>query len=124
MKLLLDTHALIWAFADDLRLSAKARELIEDGSNVVFASAVSAWEIAIKRSLGKLKAPQSYASELSALAIDELPIASTHVLAVEHLPPHHYDPFDRLLIAQAQVDGLTIVSKDRRFSAYDVPTRW
>lgn len=121
MNLLLDTHTLIWVFSNDPKLSAKARAAIIDPNNTVFVSAVTAWEIAIKKAIGKLKAPGNYEEGLKRYRFTPLDITATHALAVEHLPTHHNDPFDRLLIAQAQLEKLTLVTRDQRFKAYDVP---
>lgn len=86
----------------------------------MFVSAVTAWEIAIKRSLGKLRAPENYLDALKRYRFTPLDISTEHALAVEHLPHHHHDPFDRLLIAQATHERLTLVTRDRRFDLYDV----
>jgi PIN domain nuclease of toxin-antitoxin system len=120
MNLLLDTHAILWAFTDDPRLSPRAREAIEDGSNPVFVSAVSAWEIVIKKGLGKLTAPDNYEEEREAHAFTALDITTAHALHVGTLPGHHQDPFDRLLVAQAQLERLTIVTRDANIQRYDV----
>jgi PIN domain nuclease of toxin-antitoxin system len=125
MKLLLDTHALIWAATDVGRLSAEARAAIGDGTNDVLVSVVSAWEIAIKQSLGKLDlarpADQWVPDVLrrTGFEVAELPLSSA--LRVHGLAWHHKDPFDRLLIAQALDQGYTIVSRDPAFEAYGVP---
>ncbi len=87
----------------------------------MFVSAVTAWEIAIKKAIGKLKAPGNYEEGLKRYRFTPLDITTPHALAVEHLPTHHNDPFDRLLIAQAQLEKLTLVTGDQRFKAYDVP---
>lgn len=121
MNLLLDTHAFLWAVDDAPQLSAAARQAIVDGSNVVFVSAATAWEIAIKWSIGKLKVPiGGYLEELRLHRFTPLAITTEHALAVENLPHHHKDPFDRLLIAQAQLEKLILVTHDPKFSAYDV----
>lgn len=120
MRLLLDTHALIWAFSNDPRLSPEAREAIVEGSNMVFVSAATAWEIAIKRALGKLRAPDNYEDELARHRFLPLDITTAHALAVEHLPPLHADPFDRILVAQAQLEQLTVVTRDARIPSYGV----
>lgn len=123
MNLLLDTHVLLWALDDDLSLSQAARHAIIDGNNIVFVSAATAWEIAIKKALGKLNAPtDDYLEELRRHRFTPLDITSEHALAVERLPPHHADPFDRLLVAQAQIEKLTLITRDSRIQAYDVRT--
>jgi PIN domain nuclease of toxin-antitoxin system len=124
VRLLLDTNALLWALVSPARLGA-ARRAIEDPANDVFVSAASAWEIAIKLSLGKLDAPPDAATwlpvQLAARRFTPLPIGLEHALSVEALPPHHRDPFDRLLVAQAIVERLTIVSGDPQLRNYAVP---
>jgi PIN domain nuclease of toxin-antitoxin system len=124
MRLLLDTHCLLWARAEPARLSEGARAALLDRRNELFVSSVSVWEIVIKHALGKLKtarSPQTLVPEMiAATQAAELPISHAHALRVGRLPRHHADPLDRMLIAQAQVEGLTIVSADARFSRYDV----
>ncbi|MBS3965754.1 MAG: type II toxin-antitoxin system VapC family toxin [Truepera sp.] len=120
MNLLLDTHALIWVFSRNARLSKGAADAIRDGSNLVFVSAATAWEIAIKKALGKLKVPGDYQAGLKRYRFTPLDITSEHALAVEYLPPHHSDPFDRLLVAQAQLEKLILVTADPRLKAYGI----
>lgn len=120
MRLLLDTHVLLWALTDDSSLTAAARAAIVDGRNRVVVSAVSAWEITIKRSLGKLRAPADLAEEVAAHRFTPLAVSLEHALAVGALPDLHRDPFDRLLVAQAGVEDLTIVTRDRAIARYDV----
>lgn len=123
MNLLLDTHVLLWALDDDPSLSQAARNAIINGNNIVFVSAATAWEISIKRALGKLRTPAGdYLEELRRHRFTPLDITSEHALAVEGLPPHHADPFDRMLVAQAQIEGLTLITHDSRIQAYDVRT--
>lgn len=124
MKLLLDTHAAIWWLGDDARLGAAAATQLSDDSNHVLLSAVVVWETAIKRSLGKLDTPGDLATTLLAGGAMPLPISLEHAAALEHLPHHHRDPFDRMLIAQATVEGATIVSSGKALRAYDVPVLW
>ena len=109
---LLDTHVLLWWLADDARLGARARDVIRDGRNLVYVSAVSAWEISIKKALGKLDAPDDLSATIGAERFIELPITIQHGELAGQLPPIHRDPFDRMLIAQAQVEGLTLVTTD------------
>lgn len=121
-RLLLDTHVWLWWQADDRRLGALARHAIRTATEVWF-SAASAWEIAIKASLGKLTLPRGADIE-SALALDgfrPLPVAITHAEAVRTLRVLHRDPFDRMLVAQARCEGLTILTADSRLAEYDVP---
>jgi PIN domain nuclease of toxin-antitoxin system len=122
MNLLLDTPVLLWVLAADPRLSSRARQAIGDGGNEVYVSAASAWEIAIERALGKLRAPHDLAEVLPLYRFRPLAIDVGHAFEVEHLPPHHADPFDRLLIAQATIERLALVTRDRRIALYDVRT--
>ena len=128
MRLLLDTNAFLWSLAAPWRLGAIAAEAMTDPSNELLLSIVAAWEIAIKLSLGKLRMPGNAAGwlprELPRRGLRLLHIELEHALAVEHLPRHHRDPFDRLLIAQAQAERLTIITADEKFRAYDVPVMW
>ena len=128
MRLLLDTVAFLWLAGDDARLSAVAREVIVDPANDVFLSAASAWEIAIKHGLGRLHLqmpPDEYVPEQRLLhRIETLGIDEDATLQVGKLPDLHRDPFDRLLIAQAIVHGLTIVTPDRLIRGYTVPILW
>jgi PIN domain nuclease of toxin-antitoxin system len=116
---LLDTHALLWWLADE-GLTAQAREAIADPANLVAVSAVSAWEISIKKALGKLEAPGDLEHQVQAGGFTSLPITIAHGIAAGQLVRHHDDPFDRVLIAQAIAEGLTIVTRDKRFGEYSV----
>ena len=120
MRLLLDTHVLLWSLADDPRLATSVRDLIIDSEVEVFVSAASAWEITIKQGLGKLRAPDDLAAQLVAARFEALPITVDHAVAVLDLPDHHRDPFDRMLIAQARVEGLTVVTHDPQIGRYEV----
>jgi PIN domain nuclease of toxin-antitoxin system len=121
MNLLLDTHVFLWAIDNNPRLSRAARAAIIDGNNVVFVSAATAWEISIKKAIGKLTVPQgNYLDELRLHRFTPLHITTEHALAVADLPQHHNDPFDRLLIAQAQMEKLTLVTGDIRIKQYAV----
>ncbi len=128
MKLLVDTHCWLWWFANDARLGAEARALLEDGENTVFFSAASSWEIAIKSGLGKLElpeAPERYVPKrLAEQGMLGLAVEHAHALSVASLPQHHNDPFDRLLVAQARVEGLSILTVDPNIAAYDVTALW
>ncbi len=119
MRLLLDTHVLLWWLADDPALSEQARLLIANEPEV-FASAASAWEIAIKRALGKLESPEDLLAALDEGGIRRLPIEFEHASVAGALPRHHDDPFDRMLVAQAQHEGLTLLTSDARISSYAV----
>lgn len=127
MKLLLDTHAFVWAINGPEALPVKIRKLLLDPAVERSVSVISLWEIAVKVRLGKLKMPTDrpyYLSELAFLHARILPMELRHSLAVFELPLHHRDPFDRLLIAQAREDGLTIVTRDPAFAAYEVEIVW
>ena len=118
--LLLDTHVLLWWLDDPSLIAGEARELIADPLRPVFVSAAAAWEITIKRQLGKLEAPDDLEDALERERFQHLPIAVRHALAVAELPSIHGDPFDRIQIAQARLEGLTIVTRDGRIPRYDV----
>lgn len=120
MNLLLDTHVLLWWLADDDALTDVERVAIAHPDNVIFVSSVTAWEISIKASMGKLDAPENLAEELSLNQFQELSVRIPHGLIAGHLPRHHRDPFDRMLIAQAISEELTLVTHDQKFRNYDV----
>jgi len=120
MRLLLDSHVLLWWLADDPNLPPRARATIADSATSVLVSAATVWELAIKRAAGRLETPDHLLEVLQANKFESLPIASAHALKAAALPHHHADPFDRMLIAQAQHEGLTLASVDRRFGAYDI----
>jgi PIN domain nuclease of toxin-antitoxin system len=122
-QLLLDTHAFIWWRENSPRLNAGARERIGT-AEVVFVSVASAWEAAIKIALGKLKLPERFEAGVEAAGFEKLPIAFSHAEAVGMLPRHHSDPFDRMLVAQAQYERLTLVTHDRRFAPYGADMLW
>ena len=123
MRLLLDTHVFLWWREDNPRLKEAARREISSSEKVV-VSAASAWEVAIKVGLGKLRLPTSFEDGVEESGFGQLGIEFRHAAAVGDLPPHHGDPFDRMLIAQAQVEGLTVVTHDPRFKPYGVPVIW
>ncbi|MGH6610117.1 MAG: type II toxin-antitoxin system VapC family toxin [Burkholderiaceae bacterium] len=127
MGLLLDTHALLWWLLDSADLPAKTRRLIERAS-LAYVSSVSVLEIAIKQRSGKLPELQLSANELPSLIeqsqFTPLPVTLAHAAAVAALPDHHRDPFDHLLIAQAQMEKLAVVTSDPQFARYSVKTRW
>jgi PIN domain nuclease of toxin-antitoxin system len=122
--LLLDTHALLWSVGDTNRLSATAREVLSAGVAPAYVSAASLWEIAIKRAAGKLEAPDDLLEQVAAANFGELGITFKHAMLAGALPPHHRDPFDRMLVAQAQSENMTLVTRDPRIVAYDVPVLW
>ena len=120
MKLLLDTNVVLWWQGDLGQLAERARVAIR-AADEVYVSAASAWEAEIKRSLGKLVFPQSFGEILVFNNFKELPVTLEHAAATAALPHHHRDPFDRMLIAQASVEGCTLVTADRRLAVYGVP---
>jgi PIN domain nuclease of toxin-antitoxin system len=120
LTLLLDTSAFIWWVTEDSRLGPKARSAVADPNRSVHFSAVSAWEIAIKRSLGKLEFDGDVGSLVAREDFDELPIQIVHAVEAESLPRHHSDPFDRMLIAQSRHESLVLLTGDRVFTRYDV----
>jgi PIN domain nuclease of toxin-antitoxin system len=120
LKLLLDTQVLLWALMKPERLSAAAADAITKGENRVFVSMASPWEISVKTARGNLTPPGDLESQLNEKRFELLPIALRHTDVVASLPRHHGDPFDRMLVAQAQVDGLTLVTSDREIRRYPV----
>ena len=118
MRLLLDTHAFLWWCGDDPRLGDVERLAIRDGANEVFLSAASVWEMAIKQALGRLQVPERASAAVARLGFESLPIAFAHAEAAAVLPPLHRDPFDRLLVAQARTEGLTLVTRQLPIRAY------
>ena len=128
MRYLLDTHVLLWGLADDPRLSKRVRTLLLDDENTLYFSAASTWELAVKCSLGRLRfsAPlETYLpSKLASEGIEPLSVSTEHAARTERLPWHHRDPFDRLLIAQAQIESLDLVSSDKALRGYDVKLVW
>jgi PIN domain nuclease of toxin-antitoxin system len=124
---LLDSHALLWWLENDARLSDGAREVIENPANQMLVSAGSLWEIAIKHNSGKLKAPNlvnNFQKELDEEGFVELPILAKHAIRAALLPAHHRDPFDRLLVAQAEIENASIVSRDSKFDEYGIHRIW
>jgi PIN domain nuclease of toxin-antitoxin system len=124
VKLLLDTHAALWFLSGDERLSESARRHLIDESNRVLLSAAVVWEIAIKRALGKLTVPDEYLTLLLDAGVQPLPVSVDHAAAVERLPPHHRDPFDRMLVSQATIEGAALVSRDDALRPYGVTLVW
>lgn len=120
MSLLLDTHALLWWMADEL--PAPVTEKISDPTTLVSVSAVSIWEIEIKRSLGKLVAPLGLAHVVEEEGFEPLPVTFAHAERAGSLPLHHRDPFDRMLAAQSELEGMTLVTRDHVFEAYGTAT--
>jgi PIN domain nuclease of toxin-antitoxin system len=119
--LLLDSQVVLWSLRSPEQLPPETAAAITDPANSVDVSVALLWELAIKQSIGKLKVDGDLREHLRLQSFTELPVLGEHALAVRDLPPHHRDSFDRLLIAQARCEGLTIVTADRAFTAYDVP---
>jgi len=129
VRALLDTHVFLWWITDDPRLSPRARQLIGTGTNDLFLSAASGWEMAIKAGLGRLKFETNQlhlfvAEQLRLNAVTSLPVQMSHALQVHSLAPHHRDPFDRLLVVQAQMEDLPIITADAMIGRYPVTTIW
>ncbi|OFX32307.1 MAG: twitching motility protein PilT [Armatimonadetes bacterium RBG_16_67_12] len=128
MKLLLDTHAFLWWITGSEHLSEPARAAIADGANEVYFSAASGWELAIKASLGRVVLPDALeefmSEQLATNGFDVLPIHLRHALGVRGLPDLHRDPFDRILIAQAIAEGMSLVSGDPRITQYRADVLW
>lgn len=123
MRLLLDTHVFLWWRENSPRLTANARGAIER-ADLAFVSAASAWEVAVKVGLGKLSIPGPFEAAVEQSGFDRLPVEFHHAAAVTSLPRHHADPFDRMLVAQALTEGLTLVTHDRKLEAYGIPVLW
>ena len=119
MRLLLDTSTLLLALSEPERLSMASRTAIEDAASIVLVSAASVWEIAIKRALGKLEAPESIVDAIRDAGFETLDITPEHAERAGGLPPHHRDPFDRILVAQALAEGCTLVTRDDALQAYE-----
>ena len=128
MKYLLDTHTFLWWITDSDRLSQTAREIVGDGNSELYWSPASSWEIAIKHHLDRLPLPEPPESlipaEMAKNRISSLPILDAHAFKAGQLPMHHRDPFDRLLIAQAQLESMDIISNDRQMDLYDIGIIW
>ena len=128
MRVLLDTHAFLWWITDDKQLSKQAREIMRDNNNTLYLSAASGMEMAIKAKLGKLEieepVPQYIAEQLHQNAIQTLAVQMSHALHVYTLPYHHRDPFDRLLVAQSQLEKLPLLTIDSKIKQYDVQVIW
>jgi len=123
-RILLDTHCWLWLLAEPSRFSPRTLKTVSSGETELFLSAASLWEVAIKHDLGKLKLPEEPAvympAKMTELAVQELAITGAHALAAGSLPRHHADPFDRLILAQAKIEGLSLLSSDRIFVRYGV----
>lgn len=128
MQLLLDTHTFLWWILDDPKLSTRARELIGDNRNTLYWSSASSWEVSIKYALGRLPLPETPEQflpiELGKNRIESLAIIDAHAFQAGRLPHHHGDPFDRMLVAQALVESLGLISNDHQLSFYNVDVYW
>jgi PIN domain nuclease of toxin-antitoxin system len=128
MKVLLDTCAFLWLVTDDPQASELAKEIFLNNDNELFLSAVTGFEISVKYSLGKLhltEPPKEFiANRIRANALIELPVSMIHALALQNMPQHHKDPFDRLLVAQAMVNQIPLLSADQQLSAYEIERLW
>jgi len=124
MRLLLDTHALIWMLEEPAQLGPASRQALENAANQLFVSMATVWELAILQSLGKVELDTPLQQIDDVLDIEWLPIDSRHAALVRVLPFHHRDPFDRMLVAQAIIEGMSLVTRDRKIAAYPVATLW
>ena len=122
MKLLLDTHILIWWLSQDRRLSQPESDIITNPDNLIFVSAATAWEIAVKKMIGKLEAPDDLPAALAANNFLELPITIDHSQKLYQLPLHHHDPFDRIMVAQAISEDLIFMTRDAKIALYEIRT--
>ena len=120
MRILLDTHYLLWWLGATPELGAKAQEIISEPANLIFFSVASLWELRIKEGVGKIVLPDTFAEVLSQQSFEALSINAIHTEALRGLPLHHRDPFDRMLVAQAKTERLTILTRDRAIASYDV----
>jgi len=118
LKILLDTHLLLWWLMDARRLSRKARELVQDPSHTIFLSVASLWEIRIKEALGKVEVPENFDEAVAMETFEVLPIYAAHTKALKSLPMHHRDPFDRMLIVQAMTERLQLLTADEGLAVY------
>jgi PIN domain nuclease of toxin-antitoxin system len=119
---LLDTNILYWLRLEAERLPRKVIEQLEDNNNLVSYSVIAPWELTIKQAKGKLHIPQEFYSGLETLGFDCLPVLEEHIMALRALPPHHHDPFDRMLVAQAVAEKMTLITSDKRLTAYPIKT--
>lgn len=127
MRVLLDTHVLLWALADPVRIGAAAREAIELRENDVFFSAASIWEVAIKARLLRMQFgvdADGIATAAAKIGFEELPVRAGHAAGVARLPPHHKDPFDRILVCQAIAESMRLMTTDRAIAAYSKDVVW
>ena len=120
MRFLVDTHALLWALGAPSTLSREARDVLADPSNLIVVSSASLWECAIKASIGKLDLPEDFFDSIPEAGYEVMPIRISHLNVYRTLPMHHRDPFDRMLVAQARAEALTLISRDPDIAKYDV----
>jgi PIN domain nuclease of toxin-antitoxin system len=120
MRFLVDTHALLWALGEPSTLSREARDALADPSNLIVVSSASLWECAIKASIGKLNLPEDFFDSIPQAGYEVMPIGISHLNVYRTLPMHHRDPFDRILVAQARANALTLISRDPDIAKYDV----
>ena len=120
MRFLVDTHALLWALGEPSALSLAARDAIADPSNLIMVSSASLWECAIKASIGKLDLPEDFFDSVPEAGYEVMPIRISHLNVYRTLPMHHRDPFDRMLVAQARAEALTLISRDPGIAKYDI----
>ncbi len=120
MKLLLDTHILFWALTDPKKLSNHTREQITSSENLAYVSLISPWELQIKETTGKLRLPDNLFEEIEIVGFELLPISLNHIKTLRYLPLIHRDPFDRMLVAQAQCEQMTLVTRDQEILKYEV----
>ena len=120
MRFLVDTHALLWALGEPGTLSREARDALADPSNLIVVSSASLWECAIKASIGKLDLPEDFFDSIPEAGYEVMPIGISHLNVYRTLPMHHRDPFDRMLVAQARAEALTLISRDPDIAKYDV----
>ncbi len=120
MRFLVDTHALLWALGEPSALSPAARDAIADPSNLIVVSSVSLWECAIKASIGKLDLPEDFFDSMPEAGYEVMPIRISHLNVYRTLPMHHRDPFDRMLVAQARAEAMTLISRDPEVAKYGI----
>lgn len=124
MRMLLDSQVLIWASSAPKKIPENVRTLIDSENSIVLFSSVSIWELKIKESLGKLSLPKNFVSKIIEAGYQELVLKSTHTEHLSELPPHHSDPFDRMLIAQCLSESLTFISSDKQVKRYPINVLW
>jgi PIN domain nuclease of toxin-antitoxin system len=120
MRFLVNTHAMLWALGEPSALSREARDVIGDPSNLIVVSSASRWECAVKASIGKLDLPEDFFDSIPEAGYEVMPILISHLNVYRTLPMHHRDPFDRMLVAQARAEALTLISRDPEIAKYDV----